>query len=242
MTSYSGYLVAVPRIHEFQPDELERRSPEATGGPTLTHVNSRVFNMPRWDNFQLATTVPLTDEARDQPSYQYPVFIIRGLSKLIILAHRRRIADFIITRILDRQIFPKVRKVSIFVEPMIEHCRRSDADYLITSLHGRFSGPATDLKSISLYGDDVTRSGIYADHHDLFNFHSAGLGRRIQPSRPPARSVEDGAEIVRLASDGFVSVNLGSRQRAIELTKVIAFVTSNRWVEEWVPSPTGSDL
>jgi hypothetical protein len=238
MTSYSGYIVASPAAQDPSAVDFEQREPEVAGGPTLSHVRDRVFNINRWDEYLLSAPAPLSDEPRGRPSYEYQFYTIRGFAKTILLAHRRRIVDYVLSQIIDRRVFPNLRKVSIFVDPMIEYCRRPNSEFLVTSLHGRFSGSATHLRSVSFYGDEVTLSPLYIDHHRLFNFHSAGIGRRLFDGLPRVRSPEDG-EIVRLASDGFVNLNLTTRQRARELLDVVSFVMANRWVDDWVPVGKG---
>jgi hypothetical protein len=238
MTSYSGYIVASPTSRDFVRSEFEQHKPEAANGPTLLHRHERVFGISRWDEYLLKSPVPLADEPDGGHGYQYQIYIVRGFAKMILLAHRRRIVDYAMGRILDRRIFPNLRKVSVFVDQMIEHCRQPNSDFLVTSLHGRFAGPGTDLRSISFYGDDVTQSSLYANYHQLFNFHSGGIGRRLFGGLPRVRSMEDG-EIVRVASDGFVNLNLTTRTRAQELIEVVNFVMVNRWVEDWVPLGKG---
>lgn len=238
MTSYSGYIVASPAPEDFTAEKFERPIKEVAHAPTLTRVSPRVFNVNRWDEYRLKVSIPLADEPREQEEYQYLVYVVRGFAKVILLAPRRRIVDYVIGQILDRQIYPNLRKVSIFIDPMINYCRQSEAEFLVTSLHGRFAGSATQLRSISLYGDDVTQSPLYIEHHQFFNFHSAGLGRRLVDGLPRVPTVEE-REIVRISSDGFVNLNLTTRLHAREFLQVINFVMANRWVEDWVPSGKG---
>ena len=153
---------------------------------------------------------------------------------MIVLAARRRIGDYALSQVLDRRIFPNLRKISVHIEQLIEYCTRSDAQFLVTSLHGRFSGSSRNIKSMSLYGDDVTNSPIYRDNHPFFNFHSCGIGRRLFNGLPRLRPNEEG-EIVRVSNDGFLNLNLSTRRHARELIRVVDFIVSNRWVEDWVP-------
>ena len=153
---------------------------------------------------------------------------------MILLAPRRRVIDYALAQILDRRIYPNLRKVSITIDRMIEFCRQKESEFLVTSLHGRFAGPSTQLRSLSLYGDDVTQSSLYATHHELFNFHSGGLGRRLFNGLPKVKPNEEG-EIARLGNDGFINLNLATRAKAMELMNVVGFVLRNRWVEDWVP-------
>ncbi|WP_141400541.1 hypothetical protein [Magnetospirillum sp. 15-1] len=238
MTSYSGYIVAGRTARDFSSGEFEERTPSVANGPTLTHRSDRVFGISRWDEYLLHSPIPLSDEVDKQQRYQYQIFIVRGFTMMVFLAHRRKIIDYVISNIIDKKISPKLEKVNIAISDMIKHCGGAESEFLVTSMHGRFSGPDTQLSSIALYGDDVTQSSIYINYHNLFNFHSAGLGRRLFDGLPRVRSPED-REIVHVASDGFIYLYLSTRSRAKELLEVVNFIMVNRWVDDWVPDSKG---
>ena len=235
MSSYSGYMLANQGGDSFTNAHIEQPEAAVAGGARLVH-RDQAYGLNRWGEYQLHSSVPLADEPEgDRPSYQYQVFVVRGHAKLIVLAARRRIVDYTLSQILDRRIFPNLRKISVHIEPLIEYCTKSEAQFLVTSLHGRFSGAAKNIKSMSLYGDDVTNSPIYKDNHPYFNFHSCGLGRRLFDGLPRLRPNEEG-EIVRVSHDGFLNLNLSTRRQAQELARVVDFIVTNRWVEDWVPN------
>jgi hypothetical protein len=218
----------------FVTEDIEMTEAEVTGGPRLMY-RDHAFGITRWGEYVLHSTVPLADEPENERSqYSYQLFVIRGRAKLIVLASRRRIVDYALTQILDRKIFPNLRKISIYIERVIEHCTQAEAEFLVTSLHGRFAGSAKNVRSMSLYGDDVTNSPIYRDNHLYFNFHSCGIGRRLFNGIPRLRPNEEG-EIVRVSHDGFINLNLSKRSHAQELIRVVDFIVHNRWVEDWVP-------
>ena len=240
MTALSGFLLATEATVEVPRDLIETRHPLVSNGPTLRYKGYS-FNLTRWDEYELLSPIPLGEEQLDrQPPYKYQVFIVRGHGKIIVLAERKRISEYVIAAILDKRIFPNFRKVSIYIDKMIEFCQAQDSEFLVTSLVGRFSGPSRSIRTISLYGDDVTDSPVFRDHFHLFNFFSCGLGRRLYDGIPRLKPNEDG-EIVRLGNDGGVTLNQTSRIRASEFIRVLSFVLRNRWVEAWVPIG-GDDL
>lgn len=233
MSSYSGYMLANQVGASFTVDELEQPQPLVAGGPKLIHRDN-AYGLNRWNEFTLHAMVPLADEPEGERSiWHYQVFIVRGEGKLIVLAARRKIVDYVLAQILDRRIRPGLRKISVYIDQVIEHCTRPESEFLITSLHGRFSGSAKNIRSMSLYGDDVTNSPIYRDNHTYFNFHSCGIGRRLFDGLPRVRPNEEG-EIARISHDGFINLNLSTRRQAHELIRVVDFIVSNRWVEDWV--------
>jgi len=240
MTGFSGFIMASPTPRDFAAKDFELAEPAFLKGATLSLAQTRSFGMARWDEYLLTSSVPLSESSDEPGPYEYPVFIVRGFSKLLVLAHRRRVVDHAITHVFSNKIFPNIRKVPILIDHMIAHCAAPTAEFLITSLHGKFSGPDTHLRSISLYGDDVAKSLIFSDHHDLFNFHTCGLGRRLYDGLPKTKPGEDG-EIMRVASDGFVSLKLTSRSQASEIQSVVDHIMVHRWVEDWVPEGKGED-
>ena len=235
MSSYSGYMLANQVGASFSVADIEQPEAEVAGGAKLVYRDTG-YGISRWGEYVLFSSVPLADEPEgERAGYQYQLFVVRGHAKLILLAARRRIVDYALAQIMDRRIHPNLRRINVYIEQLIEHCTAADAEFLVTSLHGRFSGSARNVRSMSLYGDDVTNSPIYRDNHPFFNFHSCGVGRRLFNGLPRLRPNEEG-EIVRVSHDGFINLNLSTRRAAQELIRVVDFIVTNRWVDEWVPS------
>ena len=234
MSSYSGYMLANQAGDTFTVADIERAHSEVAGGPSLVYRDT-AFGIKQCGEYVLHSPVPLADEPdTGRGPFAYQLFIVRGRAKLIMLAPRRRMVDYALANIFDRTITPRLRKINVYIEKVIDYCAHADAQFLVTSLHGRFSGASRDVRSLSLYGDDVTSSAIFAEHRDFFNFHSCGLGRRLFDGLPRLRANEEG-EIVRLSHDGFLNLNLSSRRDAQELIRVVDFVIQSGWVEDWVP-------
>jgi hypothetical protein len=234
MTPLSGYLLATPSPVEITRDVVQLNRPMVNHGPTLA-FSSSMFALRRWDEFKLYSPIALADEPDGKRApFEYPVYIVRGHGKIIVLASRRRIVDYTMAQILDKHVFPNFRKVPVYLDKLIDFCQSVESEFLVTSLHGRYAGSSRNLRTMSLYGDDVTDSPIFSDHHHLFNFFSCGLGRRLFDGLPKLRPNEEG-EIVRLSNDGFLTLNLSDRRKAIEFLRVVSFVIKNRWVESWVP-------
>jgi hypothetical protein len=233
--SASGYILATPAAVEISRDILESTKAFREKGPTL-HYRDSYFALKRWDEYRLISPIPLADEPEgSRKAYEYSIYIIRGFGKIILLADRRRVAEYVITNIVEKRIFPNFRKVPIYLDRLIDFCREPASEFLITSLYGRFSRPGRQLRTMSLFGDDVTDSELFKQNSHLFNFYQCGLGRRLFDGLPSLRPNEEG-EIARVGNDGFVMVNLGDRRRATEFMRVVSFVLRNRWVDGWVPS------
>jgi hypothetical protein len=238
VANFSGFLLASSEARNFSAEDFVVTKPIIKRGPRLIHGSSRSFGLKAWEEYTLYSPVPLSEERSDpRPEYSYPVYIVRGYSKILLLCQRRKAAEYVVSTIMTRKFFPPLRKVSIFIDRLIDHCATPDSEFLATSVHGRFSGSSRNVQSMSLYGDDVTRSPIFAENHEFFNFHSCGVGRRRFPEL--TRESTDDKEIVRLASDGFLSLNLTTRSHAREVQSVVEYVLQNGWVEDWIPIKGG---
>jgi hypothetical protein len=178
----------------------------------------------------------LADEPRtssDDGPYAYRVVCVRSGARVLLLSERRNIADYILNRILARRIYPNLRKVGFRIGPIIDSCRKADSEFLITSLVGRFAGSERQIRTMSLYGDDVTESVVFQEHHHLFNFTSCGIGCRLFEDLPRL-SPGDEHEIVRLGSEGAVSFAQGGRRRARDVTAVIDYAVRAGLIEDWM--------
>lgn len=234
MTRLSGYLLANTSGQNVLLSDFEAAR-TATGLPRLQHVGQN-FNIKSWEDFDLITNDALADEdgsAASKP-YRYRVSIVRGYSKLIVLAYRRKISDYLVANVLDRLFTPKLRRVPIMLANLIQHCTEPTSTYRITSLVGRHAGPGRQVRTMSLYGEDVTDSTIFREHGDRFNFYSCGLGRRLFDGLPRLSPHDDG-EIGRIGNEGFLSADVTDAARATELLLALRFLVRQHWVESWVP-------
>jgi len=236
MLRLSGFLLASPEARNFSREDLEQRRPESKGMPTLKYKNSTNTHA-QWDEYELFSQVQLNEDNDTEsrgPPYKYLVYLIRGRSKLVLLAERRKVAEHVLNYVINQNIFPNLRKISINMDLMISRCSEKDCEFLITSLHGRFAGSSRQLRSLSLYGDDVTSSGVYSNNADLFNFYSCGVGRRLYDEIPRFTPMDDG-EILRVGNDGFVSFSLGDRKKALQFIKAVNFIVNGKWIPGWIP-------
>jgi hypothetical protein len=166
------------------------------------------------------------------------LFVIRGLSKIVVLAEKKHITEHAIFKSVNHRVFPQFRKVAVNLDALISRCSERECEFLVTSLHGRFSGPSQFVKSMSLYGEDVTQSSIYRDNADLFNFGSCGIGRRLYDNVPRFSQPDEG-EIARVGNDGYLSFLSGDAARASEFVNAVNFVINSHWVAPWVPIASG---
>ncbi|MGB0697676.1 MAG: hypothetical protein ACPGOY_18645 [Rhodospirillaceae bacterium] len=231
MSSFSGYILEHKDLSNFSSDRFEQRVPIVHGGPALSFIDFD-YGLKKWSKYKLVCFHPLNEEEKrnQPPPYEYDVYIIVGQRNILILSPRKRISEYTKSNILDKKIYPNIKKVNIRLDDLISHCSTNKSEFLITSLHGRFSGSSKNLRSMSLYGDNVTESSLYSENAKYFNFHSCGLGRRLFDGLPRLSANPEG-EIVRIGFDGFLTLNISSRKDALELNRVIKYIVQNEWIE-----------
>lgn len=231
MSSLAGYLLASPARAEIGRAAIIDSSYSA--GSASMAFDAQYSGLRNWERYRLFCDTPLADEAADasgQP-FAYSVYCSRSGSKLILLAEKKKIADFVISKMLNRTLFPNLRRVQFHIDDIILGLREPSSEYLVTSLHGRFSGATKNLRTMSLYGADITESVVYREHFNLFNFFSCGIGKRAKVS---ALS-EDDRELIRLGNDGSISTQTFGRYRAISIIQIVNEIIRRRWVDDWVP-------
>ncbi|MDO8335747.1 MAG: hypothetical protein Q7T74_03125 [Candidatus Saccharibacteria bacterium] len=234
MKMLSGYILARTGHTMLEREQLQLNIENHVGVFSLTYLQTLEFGN-TWELFNFTSSIPLPDDNQGQegePIYSCNVIVCRSLSRMILLTERKKIADFIIENLLTYALYPNFRKVPIAIDHFINASSFNDSPYTITSMHGRFSGPERSLRTIILYGDDITDSSLFRQQHELFNFYSTGVKRRVNKGAYSGQSYDD-AEIARLGNDGMVSVNLRDTVRASEFLKVIKYVFDNGWVNNW---------
>lgn len=233
MTQYSGFVIADPSGTAIRGRAIEVTSTAETGGVGLEFTGDD-YGIRGWGGYALRSPQPLADEEWRPQGFEYPVYVVRRQSSLIILAPRRLMAEFLWSKVVSRYVDIRFLRVNFVVPAMVAFCASPTSEFLLTSLHGDFAGAATNLRRIALYGDEVTKTALFEEYGRHFNFYRCGLGRRLFSGLPRLKPNEQG-EIVQLRSNGNISMELRNRRDACELLNVITFVMSNRWVDDWVP-------
>ncbi len=196
-----------------------------------------MFNTKQWEEYKFVCDIPIDEDDRnnpDGPPYTHTMVAVRSGAKALLLTEKKRVTDYVINRILNRRIFPNLRKVRIHIEKLIDSCQEASSPYLISTLHGSFSGTDRHISRISLYGDDITESSLFREQRHLFNFYSCGITRRSEGD--VRMQLGDDREVMLLGNDGFVSSQLTGADKARDIILLINYIMRNRWVDDWVPN------
>lgn len=234
MKLLSGYILARPGEEKINRQELEVKSDDNAGVFSLTYKQIMPIGK-SWELFDFFSSIPLPDDNQSpdaKPNHSCEVVICRSRSRMLLLTERKKIADFIIEKLLNVTLYPNFRKVPIAIDSFIEACSTTQSPYAITSMHGRFSGAERALRTIILYGEEITDSSLFREHGKKFNFYSAGVKRRLVDKLYRSQPNDD-TEIIRLGNDGMVSANLRDSTRATEILTTIKYIFDNNWVDDW---------
>ena len=230
--SLSGYLLASPNDAAIPRAALETASRSPSRKPFLRY-EGQYQNLKLWEHYTFFSDRSFSDDntTNQHPPFKYPVYCARSGTKLIILSERRRLTDYIIETTLNSSIFPNLRHVNFHLEKIIAAFQDSASQYRLTSLHGRYSGPRRSLRTIALYGPEVTDSALFKDQHHLFDFYLCGIAER--QAEDPFLLNDDG-EVARMGNNGSITIQSFTKKRATELTRIVSRLIKNKWVDDWV--------
>lgn len=227
----SGYLLASV---DDQPIDRGALTPAASGArrnaPFLKFEGN--YEQSRfWEVYSFHSDKHFEDQtsAPSLPPFRYPVWCARSGSKILILTEKKRATDYLIEAVLNRTIYPNLKQVAFRITGIVHACKDVGSSYRVTSLTGRVASPDQSLRTMVLYGREITDSEIFRDKIDLFNIKRCGLA--IREDDP--FGVNDG-EIATLGVDGSVSILSFSIQRAIALNRLVNYVITNKLVDNWV--------
>lgn len=226
----SGFLLASPND-----EQIERRSLDGTTGlSSKVSLRFKESFSRYWEEYIFASDRQFVDDpasGNSRPPFHYSVYCARSGSKLIVMTEKKRLTEYLIEKVLNNSVFPNLKHVSFQIEKIITAFSDRESDYRITTLHGRISGQDRSLRTMILYGSEVTDSTVFKDSRRLFNFYICGVAER-SPDDPFFGG--DEGEIARLGNDGSLSVQSFNRQRASDLNKIVNVLITNKWVDDWV--------
>lgn len=197
------------------------------GCPYIEHLGK--ISGTGWDEYKFACPVLIPGEhiGYDGPPFNYTIVCRHSGPRLLLLAHRRQIADHLVDHMLPEYVFPNLERVKIDVPRIINLCLSKTFAYKLTSAHGRFNGSGGALKSTSFYGENLSRSKVFRNVAGAFDFFSCGLGKSLIREEDQVESLHEArrqGEIVRLGNDGFVSVFFKDTRRAQAVEAVLRYL------------------
>jgi hypothetical protein len=213
----SGYIVSTSGA------ALDRRS------LVSAHVGF-VGNAPTqsWEWFEYKSSESLADEdkAGIKGPYTYPLLCRRSGPRLLLLSLNREIVIHLLDHEYDAFSNLPLFRLSIAIHDLVRVLVRTPERYVLSFVHARIPAFGSSLRAASFYGDDIGNSKIFRDNLELLNCHTCGL-----------RDVVQGDEIVRLRSDGGISVSSLTSSKLGQAEAALSFVSRNGLIRN-----TGVDL
>ena len=179
--------------------------------------SSEALDDSQWYLLKFVSDMPLIDPKVEVPPYMYPIYYRQSSRRALILSHRKHIAEEFLKIITSFNRIPLLEAVYIDVQGLVSLACAKPSSYAITYLHARTTGLGSSIRSLSLYGDDVTGSSLYRDHAVSLLAHTCGL-RDVYADRRTA------AEAIRLSTDGAVSFYYGQRDDLTAAEKALNFI------------------
>ncbi|MEP4051551.1 MAG: hypothetical protein ABJN22_04835 [Litorimonas sp.] len=232
--NWSGYLFSHPKGENAQSLVEEKFSSADEKGFGLVKTGRHFHDLGQWHLYNFKTTKALMGEDKyDLPikgPYEYKLIFVFSGCRVIVLAQRKTIVSYVQSNILGTTIYPNLREVKINLDGFVESCVPVNSRYRVTSLYGRVATSKSDVKSISLRGNNVTDSDIYKTHGRYFNYISCGIGHNTRNDLPII-DTQDENEIVIVGNDGFIHSKIQNADKAKDLLKIIGHIVANKWID-----------
>lgn len=211
----SGFLIEV-KEHAFNRNDF-------AAGPRLRYDGN--IGTTRWEIYHFSSPYAYRSEhlmGLEAP-YIYPLYVRRSGGRALVVSPTRRAVQTVIDQDLRRVFGAELMKVAINVDAMVRAMVVHPAEYTLTYLHALMSS-LSEVKSISLFGEDLGGARFVQDNLQLMNVVSCGV-RRIREKKleenagvvegaedeeeeeqeSEKRTEEDLSEALRIGSDGYIS-------------------------------------
>lgn len=183
---------------------------------------SRQLEYSKWEEFKFSSPLPLRGE--EQPTltghFEYAIFCRRSGPRILVLSEALSVVDAILRQESVYGKSPKLRRMSIAVDPLVKFIARSAGRYLLSRVDALVPAYGQALRSISFYGDDIGEAKIFRDSLDLLQCYGCGL-----------REVSGKTEILRLVNKGIVSFQFSGVRRIAEVEKALSFVSGQNFLK-----------
>lgn len=154
-----------------------------------------------WELYNYKSLFPLCNEEIKLPFYEYPLVVVKGSTKIILLSQTVNIVDVFQKEFLKSNFDLIVEKAYIRIHDIVSFLKANrDEIYIPTTLHGTYLPKGDSLRNVSFYGEDILDSKIFTENIDYFNFYKAGFKVNNETS-----------QFLLLGNTGTLSLNLVCR-------------------------------
>lgn len=192
----SGYLVTSHK--------LNTHSQWSTVLKSIHCANELNLKNDGWVRFEYISQVSLLYEDEYQlPPYTYKLILRRSGNKALLLSESDAIVNNVISTINTVSSKTHLNKVYIDIDRFVKMVTDDPDIYRLTFVHAKVNAFNNSLSSLSLYGDDISRTSFFRDHLELFTCWTCGIRKISSRDLPSVTGRND--ELIRISNNGRVS-------------------------------------
>ena len=149
----------------------------------------------------------------------YKIFFRQSEERALLLSEAQPVVEEIMRYIAKSIGSNKIEFVYIDVNGLVNMIMEQPDNYIVTAIHAKTSGYGARLKSVSLYGNDITSVSLLLDNKNNFVFYMCGL-----------REVKSFRESVRIGKEGQVSCYYNSIGSLKNIENTLKYITLNNFL------------
>jgi hypothetical protein len=180
----------------------------------------RLEEQSRWEWLTFTSDSSLLGDDRLGPGpVEYPVLVRRSDKRVAMLSLDKRVVLHLLGHEFGGAGESELHHVTVRVHDLVSFLVSSPSKYVLSLVHAKIPAFGNALKSMSFYGDDVAEANLFRDNFGLLNCHTCGL-----------KDVIRGSEIVRIGSDGQLTVQWPNARRLGEVEAALGFLSENNFI------------
>lgn len=204
---------------------LRYKGPPASSGVSASDIEQELLIRKSasiepigWEFFSLLTKESLRPDREEEGRgpYRYEILCRRLGAYVILASDSRNIVDYLLSK--KRFMYadkPPFVPIKIHVDRLVRKITHDPTSYAINFVHAKVSGFGDALKSMSLYGDDITEAKLFRDSIDLMSCTRCGLS-----------DISEGFEVIRVGNDGSINFFDNPFERLVEVEVCVANLIS----------------
>jgi hypothetical protein len=170
-----------------------------------------------WYSFTLTSQNPISEDDIKSNSglYEYPFVARWGGKNFIFTANTKEVATFFVEKFMP-SAGKSFRKQGIDVDGFVRKIAEHPSRFTLTYLNARVYTWGAALRSVSLFGEDITASGLLLENIKNLNFNSCGVGEASSPK-----------EIVKIGTNGSLNFFVYGVKSYNAIDKVLKYLKFN---------------
>ena len=177
-----------------------------------------------WQIYKFESLEALIDKENEEPPYHYDIINRQSKQRSLMLSRKRSVVDYFLHRFTTERGMPSLENVYIDVNGLVKSLYEKPTEYVVVYLHARTSGMNPYLRSISLYGADLTKASLFRENVENLKSHTCGL--------KSIKSDDQSLEVLRLSNEGHVSFYYAGEGDLLAAELALHFVSQGGYLLE----------